>query len=153
LTDLSAIPAADEEPPPVDLHTLVAQFTALRHEVNLQTKAARASLEQNSQALERLGATIDTLENQPPAADLKPLLKAIVDVSDHRGIPLRHAPRQRELLEKPLAQLRPSAPAGFWSRLFRPAPTAEDLTPAEEAARLVRSALESLIAGYKMSLA
>ena len=44
-----------DEPPgsseQVDLFTLAAQFTALRHEVNLQTKAARAATEQTAEAL------------------------------------------------------------------------------------------------------
>ena len=47
LGELAEPPArAADSSPPVDLHTLVAQFTALRHEVNLQTKAARTSIEQ-----------------------------------------------------------------------------------------------------------
>jgi hypothetical protein len=33
----------------LDLHTLLSQFTALRHEVNLQTKATRAQQQQNSE--------------------------------------------------------------------------------------------------------
>ena len=41
-------------PEPVDLHTLVAQFTALRHEVNLQTKASRAAVEQTAEVLKLL---------------------------------------------------------------------------------------------------
>ena len=54
LMDVSAVPTPTEEPPAIDLHTLVAQFTALRHEINLQTKAARSSLEQNGEALTEL---------------------------------------------------------------------------------------------------
>src|SRR5262245_33140836 len=66
-------PAADE--PTVDLATLVGAFTALRHEVNLQTKAARAQSEHFARALEAL---------QPPAdaMDVRPLVKALTEVYD-----------------------------------------------------------------------
>src|SRR5436190_17440056 len=47
-------PPPEAEEPPVDLATVVAAFTALRHEVNLQTKATRAQSEQFAQALEAL---------------------------------------------------------------------------------------------------
>jgi molecular chaperone GrpE len=154
--------ATASEPPPVDLLTLVAQFTALRHEVNLQTKAARSSLEQTGEALARLGEVVESLEEQPPDDDeLKPLLKAVVDVYDNLGIALRQAARQREALDKALGELavapvRPQ-PAGFWDRLFgakATSPTPDDRQQrAAEAATLIRSSLDALIAGYKMSLA
>jgi molecular chaperone GrpE len=156
LTDLVAAPAPAEEPPAVDLHTLVAQFTALRHEVNLQTKAARSSLEQNAEALERLGETVESLEDQSPAdEELKPVFKAVVDVYDNLAIALRQATRQRESLEKPLAELTVEPRlrrTGGW-RLFRAAPEEDDQSRrTADAAKLVRSALDGLIAGYKMSL-
>ena len=49
-TGEAPLPAASMLPLPhgVDLFTLVGQFTALRHEVNLQTKAARTAVEQNA---------------------------------------------------------------------------------------------------------
>src|SRR5215813_13018876 len=50
-----------EAPPgaePVDLHTLVAHFTALRHEVNLQTRAVRQQQEQNAETLRQLEAAV-----------------------------------------------------------------------------------------------
>src|SRR2546422_7267656 len=59
LTELAAAPGPADEPPAMDLHSLVAQFTALRHEVNLQTKAARTSLEQTGEALDRLGEAVE----------------------------------------------------------------------------------------------
>src|SRR5437588_8127702 len=34
--------------PGIDLFTLLGQLTALRHEVNMQTKASRAAVEQNA---------------------------------------------------------------------------------------------------------
>ena len=52
--------AAPPPPPaePVDLHTLLGQFLAVRHEVNLQTKAVRAQ-----QELERICNALLTLES------------------------------------------------------------------------------------------
>src|SRR5262245_24120520 len=158
----AAAPAVPmREPPPVDLHSLVAQFTALRHEVNLQTKATRTSLEQTGEALARLGDAVESLEEQPADDDeVKPLLKALVDVYDNLGIALRQAMRQRETLEKALGELtvvpvRPQ-PAGFWARLFgtkAASPTPDDRQQrAADAATLIRSSIDSLIAGYKMSL-
>ena len=41
-TAAAAPPPASIEPEPIDLHTLLGQFVALRHEVNLQTKSVRA---------------------------------------------------------------------------------------------------------------
>jgi len=51
---LGHLPALPEAAPadaaePIDLHTLLGQFIAVRHDVNLQTKAVRAQQEQNSQ--------------------------------------------------------------------------------------------------------
>src|ERR1700733_12298244 len=53
LADLNSPVTASSEPSPpgVDLFTLVGQFTALRHDVNMQTKAARAAVEQTSEVL------------------------------------------------------------------------------------------------------
>ncbi|HKA06543.1 MAG TPA: nucleotide exchange factor GrpE [Gemmataceae bacterium] len=156
LTELAASPVPADEPPVVDLHSLVAQFTALRHEVNLQTKAARSSLEQTGAALDRLGEAVENLENNSPADDeLKPLFKAVVDVYDNLAIALRQVMRQRESLEKPLAELavepRPRRTRGW--RLFRATPDENDQRQrAADAAKLVRSSLDGLIVGYRMSL-
>jgi molecular chaperone GrpE len=59
----------------VDLATLVGAFTALRHEVNLQTKASRAQTEQMAEVLAAL---------KSPSSDdaLRPLVTAVIDVYD-----------------------------------------------------------------------
>jgi molecular chaperone GrpE len=186
LTDLAAAPSPSAEPPTVDLHTLVAQFTALRHEVNLQTRAARTSLEQTGEALKQLEETVEELRERPAAEDDEsaPLLKTMVDVYDNLALALRQVERQRAAIDQSLADLvegtkvpefgkiveagpmagRPS----FWWRLFgaSASPTFRDpvLDAAvkeiearhqrtAEAARLVRSSFDGLIAGYRMSLA
>ena len=48
------LPEADFPDPPVDFAALIAGFTALRHEVNLQTRAARTATEQSTEALKCL---------------------------------------------------------------------------------------------------
>src|SRR5437899_2689750 len=58
-----AAAAINQEPSePIDLHTLLAQFIALRHEVNLQTRATRAQQEQNAETLDQLRAAFAALE-------------------------------------------------------------------------------------------
>ncbi len=65
--------------PAVDLATLVAAFTALRHEVNLQTKATRAQSEQLAQALE----LFDQLDaNTGDETATRPFVKAMAEVFD-----------------------------------------------------------------------
>lgn len=144
--------AAVPDPPPdpeerIDLHTLLAQFTALRHEVNLQTRASRSQMEQNAEALAHLAQALEALEQagEAPreAADraeeerLRPLLKALVDVYDALSLAEREVQRVREKvlpsLEPLTAAVPPAAepsadgslsgPAepprpGFWGRLF-----------------------------------
>jgi molecular chaperone GrpE len=85
---------ADEPPPvpPVDLHGLVSQFVALRHEVNLQTRATRAQQEQSGETLRQLGQAFEVLRQVQTAAlqqrqaddeeRLRPLLKTLVDLYD-----------------------------------------------------------------------
>src|SRR5947207_5204804 len=67
LEQLAVPPADGAAPPPpaaepVDLHTLLGQFLAVRHEVNLQTKAVRAQQEQNAETLHDLSVALDALE-------------------------------------------------------------------------------------------
>src|SRR5436309_14267404 len=78
--------AEPAQAPDFQWHTLVEAFTALRHEVNLQTRAARAQMEQTAEALEQLGVALDALD-QPAAAvsepgdeALRPRLKTLVDL-------------------------------------------------------------------------
>src|SRR5438309_626193 len=77
---------APEVPPdaePVDLHTLVAHFIALRQEVNLQTRAVRQQQEQNAETLQQLEAAMQE-PAPPPASDdqARSLLNALIDVAD-----------------------------------------------------------------------
>lgn len=184
LSELAQLPSPSDEPPAIDLNTLVAQFTALRHEVNLQTRAARSTLEQNGEAIEHLRSTVEQLQEQPEVDDgLDPLLKAIVDVYDNLALALRQVERQRDSIEVPLQQLTddrfdfnafkvtvPSRKPSFFSFLVARGPAREmqEMNQAFEpmrkemelrqqrvadSAKQARSSFDSLIAGYRMSLA
>ena len=123
-------------PERVDLFTLVGQFAALRHEVNLQTKAARA-------AVEAVGDT-----RKGPAADLdalaKPLVKALIDIADALRLGLAEVEAARTRLAGPSPQLEKS---GLFARLFGrgPAPVPDD------AGRPGR-ALAGIADGYALSV-
>jgi molecular chaperone GrpE len=107
---------------PIDLHTLLGQFVALRHEVNLQTKAARGQQEQNAEALRQLGEALEALQQAQGAADaleeeaadehLRPLLKTLVDLADALGLAQREVQKVRAAVEPALEQLVASAPPG-----------------------------------------
>jgi molecular chaperone GrpE len=171
-------PAAAET---IDLHTLLGQFIALRHEVNLQTKAVRAQQEQNAQTLDLLRETLDRFhepgepvsDNQPSEELVRGQLKTLVELHDALSLASREVQRVREALLPNLDRLAagPSAclpdepkieQSSFLSRLFRSNSEAalraalneerqrgED---ARQAAQRIRTAVESLITGYTMSL-
>jgi molecular chaperone GrpE len=116
---------------------LLAQFIALRHEVNLQTRATRAQQEQNVVTLEDLRAALDLLRRSQEGtkqADresqdeiMRPLLKTLIDVNDALALAEREVRRLRENVQTPLEQLttpaasppatRPRA-TSFWSRIL-----------------------------------
>lgn len=118
LESLAALPAPEPARParePVDLHTLLGQFIAVRHEVNLQTRAVRAQQEQSADALRVLAGAVETLQRSQASAaqalqqsaddQVKPLLKALVDVHDALALASREAQRVQENLLPTLAQL------------------------------------------------
>jgi molecular chaperone GrpE len=131
--------------PAIDLHTLLSQFVALRHEVNLQTRAARAQQEHNATALRHLEQALQDLEQvqagvrqaQQQAADerLRPLLKTLVDLYDSLALAGREMERAQDVLLPLLDQLAPAveepvpepeppppapaqSPPSFWARLL-----------------------------------
>jgi molecular chaperone GrpE len=175
LTVLTA-PAADEGTQarsasegivPIDLHTLLGQFLAVRQEVNLQTRAVRAQQEQNAETLRQLTAALDTLRQSQTRGEqaveeaIRPLLKTLIDLYDALALAGREVQRMRETVQPSLEQLTaeepPAAPRSFWASLFRP--SAADLAARQERERLtrenserVRQMLASLVTGYTMSL-
>jgi molecular chaperone GrpE len=104
-------------PQPPDLHTLLSQFVALRHEVNLQTKASRTQQEQNVEALKQLGNALELLqrqqegraaaEDQSREEQLRPLLKTLVDLYDALSLARREVQRTQEALGTALEKLAP----------------------------------------------
>ena len=127
----------------MDLFTLVGQFTALRHEVNLQTKAARAATDQTAEALRQFA--------QPkPVADpdeaVRPLVKALIDIADALATSVRQVDRAAAAADEWLAEPTP-ARRGFLARLFGPAPA----KPPDATERL-RPLLAGVADGYALSL-
>ena len=108
---------------PVDLATLVRHFTALRQEVNLQTRASRGQMEQNATALERLEKALAHLDEDDDAETddtVRPLLKALLDARDALALARNQLTRTLRTLNAPA-----DAPSTFWSRWFgRPVPGA-----------------------------
>lgn len=92
----AAAPAAADsaagEAAAVDWHTVLGQFTALRHEVNLQTKSVRTQQEQNAAMLGQLSQSVQLLEQTRKSSQaaeagqseetLRPLLKTLVELHD-----------------------------------------------------------------------
>src|SRR5262249_46384532 len=120
LEQLPVVPVDGAAPPPppaepVDLHTLLGQFLAVRHEVNLQTKAVRAQQEQNAEALRQLTAALDALKREQETSaqarqqevdeQVRPLLKAMVDLHDALSLASREAQRVQDTLLPALAEL------------------------------------------------
>jgi len=98
----------EEQTPPMDLHTLLGQFVALRHDVNLQTKAARSQQELTGQALEALRQAQATAQqgNQQAQDDaLRPFLKTLLDVHDAFSLAEREIRRTQETILPHLDEL------------------------------------------------
>ncbi len=160
----------DEQPSeaPLDLYTLLSQFTALRHEVNLQTRAVRAQQEQNTETLEQYRAALEALQATQAAAGetlerdtdelLRPLLKNLVDACDALALARREVERVRQALEPLLEEVQAepvppvpelpdtssSAPTpGFWAKLFGGSHSGDGDRHWEQAARQYRQMLEA----------
>lgn len=165
-------PGGAPQTEPIDLHTLLGQFVALRHEVNLQTRAARAQQEQSAEALGLLQSALEALQRRAVAAEqaeqlpqeeqLRPLLKTLVDLEDALSLARREMVRVQDTLDPALARLAsavesdselspplpcPAAPRrSFWARLFG---AKADQAAAQERA----SALQEQVARQQQQLA
>ena len=141
---------------PPDLFSLVGQFTALRHEVNMQTRATRAAVEQNAEVLRHLEEARTEPEASAEDDELRSAAKAMIDVADALTLSLNQIERLRESVEPLLADLAepPSPPApGLFARLFgaRPEPPAGD-ERSRQAATKLRQLAAAAGDGYAMSL-
>jgi molecular chaperone GrpE len=170
-------PAPEQVP---DLHTLLGQFLALRHEVNLQTRAARNLQEQNAEVLRQYGTALESLraaQVQPPQSpdeQVRSLLETLVELHDALARAGREVGRGEdslaplldlacvELEDQTAALPRRELPRSFLTRLFggaaheaphRPEDDARGRArEAVEGLKRVQKALASLVAGYGMSL-
>jgi len=87
--------APDVAVPRSDLHTLLAAMTALRQEVNLQTRSARRDREQASETLDALSSAVDQLSRAAEEEDPSPEVDAVhVDVLLELHDALSRAERQ-----------------------------------------------------------
>lgn len=158
-------PAPETIPPAVDLATVVGQFTALRHDVNLQTKAVRAATEQTAASLATVLAKLPDPDVEP-APDVKPLLKAVIDIADALLMAHRQIQKTMDLVEPLVNEIddAPTAPAvevsdpkqpGFFGRLFGAKPAVVVVTqtqPPPQAATKLAPLLAGLADGYALSL-
>ncbi|CAN5385175.1 hypothetical protein BH11PLA2_BH11PLA2_08070 [soil metagenome] len=167
LESLAEVPMVPEKVPAFDFATVVAQFTALRHDVNLQTKATRAATEQTAKVLETVSAT--TTDDS-----LRPSIKSLLDVTDALTVSLAQVEKLRNSVEPLLAELvtepLPEPPSisasGFLAKLFGAADTttianwvsdvkARDdarVNASSQAGETLMNALASAVDGYAMSL-
>lgn len=129
-----------------ELYDLVAQFTALRHEVNMQTKASRAAVEQ--------------LTSKPPAPlvesdEGRSQAKALIDIADALALSLRQMEKFRDSVEPLVAEaatpVEPYAP-GFVARLFGARPIAAVESRSASAVEKIRQFAASAADGYALSL-
>lgn len=103
----------DEEP--VDLHSLIAQFVALRHEVNLQTRATRTQQELNGETLRQLTSALESLEQREIATPQStsatgedttaPLLKTLIELHDALSVGGRELGRVQETVASQIKQI------------------------------------------------
>ncbi|HET6573482.1 MAG TPA: nucleotide exchange factor GrpE, partial [Fimbriiglobus sp.] len=128
-------------------HTLAAQFTALRHEVNLQTRASRTAVEQTAEAIK--------LFDRPkadPREIARPLVKALIDIADALAIALRQIEKAQTAAEE-ILDTPPAPRPGFLRRLFG---TSEVASTGEGAQSEIMERLRPLLAGvadgYALSL-
>jgi molecular chaperone GrpE len=133
--------APDTEPSGFDWAAMAGQFTALRHDVNLQTKAVRAAVEQNAEALKLLAKPA---EAPAPALPIKPLL----EIADTLALARKQVERSAETLRPLLQELQAEpAPQGFFAKLFGAKPS-----KAPELAGKLAPMLGGIGEGYTMSL-
>jgi molecular chaperone GrpE len=153
-------PAADDGAELIDLHTLASHFTALRHEVNLQTRAVRSQQEQNAQSLEKLGQALDLAQQaQKRASDtdeqLRPLVKTLLDTYDALALAKREVERIQGEATAPLPPIEIRLP--FWARwlgaqqqIGQCRSVLEQHLAGENQRR--QRLLDSILTGYTMSL-
>lgn len=95
----------------LDVTTLLGHFTALRQEINLQTRSQRSQLEQNAQTLEQLSQAFEALQTQqessedeepaPAHESIKPILKTLIDSHDVLALAQSHVRKMQATVVSP----------------------------------------------------
>lgn len=152
LEEAKAIPT----PEPVadlDVATVVQHFTALRQEVNLQTKASRAQVEQNAQTIALLQQALEGEAQEVSESDelLRPLLKTLIDTHDALALAEREVRKQLANPAPPTEQLIETKLPFYlrWLGFKISTPPSARLDPHADR---YRQALDALLVGYAMSL-
>ena len=175
--DAAASPSTTEHAE-FDVATVLQQFIALRHEVNLQTKASRNQLEQNAQTIAMLQESVGSLQQQEAMLEqndedvqdevVRPLLKTLVDAHDALALAEKQV---RKLLDSNLpvagSEVHSDAPPvvklkiPHWARwIGLDASIESQLAPLfawhqshrQAGPDPYRQGLEMLLTGYRMSL-
>ena len=133
----AGLPETDFPDPPADFAALVGGFTALRHEVNLQTKSARSAGEQAAEAIKLFTERVAAAKDEPATDSTRPLIKALVNVYDQLALAAQGVEKSRQT-----ANAKP--PIGLLTRLFGTTP--------KPAGRSETETIDALLAGYRMSL-
>ena len=160
--------------PVFDVATVVQHFTALRQEINLQTRSSRGQLEQNAQTILLLQQALEGLGRQQeqqqqsdknaPDELLRPLLKTLLDAHDALSLAEREVQRLRQNSPVPPPAVEIRLP--FWARWLGLGTTLEqqiaplrtwrsEQPPPPGLAEYVerfRQVLDALLVGYRMSL-
>jgi molecular chaperone GrpE len=167
----SIIHASADDRPGFDVAGVLQHFIALRHEVHLQTRASRQQYEQNAQTIAMLQESTGAEAGDDAHVEIaRPLLKTLIDAHDALALAEKQV---RKLLEtSPAAGTNAGAEAPPHIRLKIPhwarwigldASIESQLAPlyawqqarrhaAEAGPDRQRQSLESLLAGYRMSM-
>ena len=160
--------------PEMDLATVVQHFTALRQDVNLQTRASRTQTELNTQTLDRLQQALDSIKQLQAQAQgnreqerdeaVRPLLKTLLDARDALALARREVQR---MLDTPLPTPPPPPTLiiqlPWWARWLGLGASIDEQIGAwraqhdiyvasDESANRLHSILDALLVGYQMSL-
>ncbi len=121
--------------------------------MNLQTKAARAAVEQNADVLRQLADRDEPADEEPEPADdpddaLRPAVKAVIDIADALALSHRHAEKLRDNAAALLnGEAVPAPRPGFLARLVGAAPASPP--PDLDALRKLAAGVAD---GYALSL-
>ncbi len=109
------------EPAEIDLASLLDHFVALRHEIHLHTRSTRAQQEQMAEALTLVQRALDALQQpsrpappavlQDPEEQLRPQLKALIELHDALALGAREVQRVQEGIRATLPEVSGDTPA------------------------------------------